>query len=182
MFPFTVTACTATTRIQGHEIDIVDMAKRAVTGVIDISPYRAPHGIQMAPSGCSTSSAISTAELLVVDPKARKIVAAIDNEGTGHWLAMLPDESKIYVANKNDKPFVSVIDLKARKLVGRIDAPNGTQGITVSPDGRHVIAADFSQPLLLVIDPATDKVVDRVTIKDQKAGGQAVLHTGRQVP
>jgi DNA-binding beta-propeller fold protein YncE len=55
--------------------------------------------------------------LLVIDPKKRTVEAAIATEGTGHWVAVLPDASKAYVTNKDDKPFVSVIDLKARKLV-----------------------------------------------------------------
>jgi hypothetical protein len=41
-----------------------------------------------------------------------RVKDAIDPEGTGHWMAILPDASKMYVANKNDKPFISVLDLK----------------------------------------------------------------------
>jgi len=80
---------------------------------------------------------------------------------------MLPVASKIYVANKNDKPFISVLDVKARKIVARIPAPNGVQGIAASPDGKRVVAIDFTDPVLIVIDPKTDTVVDRIALKNQ---------------
>ena len=42
---------------------------------------------------------------------------------------MLPDASKAYAVNKNDRPFITVIDLKARKIAGHISVPNGTEGV-----------------------------------------------------
>jgi YVTN family beta-propeller protein len=104
-------------------------------------------------------------KLLVIDPNTRTIKAAIDTEGTGHWVAILPDASKAYVANKSDRLFVSVIDLKTNKMIGRIPAPTGTQGIAASPDGKRVVAVEFGAPSLIVIDTATDTVVDRVILE-----------------
>jgi len=110
-------------------------------------------------------------KILVIDPKARKITHAIDTEGTSHWIGILPDGSKIYATNKNDGPFVSVIDLKTHRLTGKIPVPGGTQGVAVSPDGKRVIVMASAEPTAIVIDPATDTIVDRVTLANQKAGG-----------
>ena len=77
----------------------------------------------------------------------------------------MPDASKAYVANKNDKLFVTVIDLKKRSIVARIPAPNGTEGIAASPDGNFVVAADHAEPKLLVIDPAVDTVVVTIPLQ-----------------
>ena len=74
---------------------------------------------------------------------------------------MLPNGGKAYVANKNDKLFISVLDLKTRKVVGSIPMPRGTQGVTTSPDGTRVIAMDYSEPELTVIDAATDRVLEQ---------------------
>lgn len=149
----------------GHEIAIIDLDSKQQTGTIDVSPYQAPHGIQIDAKGMLYVTCDLSRKLLVIDPEGRRIEAAIDTEGTGHWVAILPDASKAYIANKNDRPFISVIDLKARKMVGRIDAPNGTQGIVSSPDGTRVVAVDYSEPKLLIIDTAADKVVDTVTLE-----------------
>src|SRR5579862_1426866 len=135
-----------------------------------ISPDLAPHGIQVDSRGKLYVSCDLSRKLLVIDPKTRAIESAIDTEGTGHWVAVLPDGSKAYVPNKNDKLFISVIDLKARKMTGRIPAPNGIQGIAESPDGKRVVASDLAEPTLLVIDTATDSVIDRVAIQGMTRG------------
>ncbi len=142
----------------GHTIAIIDLGTRQVSGTIDVSPYQAPHGIQIDDTGTIYVTCDLSRKLLVIDPKARSIQAALDTDGTGHWAAVLPDASKAYVANKNDKMFVTVIDLKKRSIIARIPAPNGTEGITASPDGNFVVAVDHSEPKLLIIDPATDTV------------------------
>ena len=90
-----------------------------MVGSIDVSPHQAPHGIQVDASGLLYVACDLSRKVLILDPRKRSVVAAIDVEGTGHWLALLPDASKLYVANKNDKPFVSVVDVKSRKMVGQ---------------------------------------------------------------
>ena len=88
----------------GHVIAIVDLASKKMTGTIDISPYIAPHGLQVDANGTLYATCDLSRKFLVIDPKTRTITAAIDTEGTGHWIAVLPDGSKAYVANKNDRP------------------------------------------------------------------------------
>jgi DNA-binding beta-propeller fold protein YncE len=155
----------------GHTIAIVDLAARKLEATIDISPYQAPHGIQIDATGntiyvtCDLSR-----KVLVIDTRSRAIKAAIDTEGTGHWIALLPDASKLYVANKNDRLFVSVLDLKTNKMVGKIPAPNGTQGIAASPDGKTVIVADNRAAQVLAIDTKTDTVVDQIALEGGTRG------------
>src|SRR6202167_238149 len=142
----------------GHTIAIIDLATRQLIGHIDGSPYQAPHGIQVDAAGKIYVACDLSRKLLVIDPKTRSIEAAIDTEGTGHWIAVLPDASKAYVAAKNDRLFIAVIDLKKRSIIARIPAPNGIQGITASPDGKYVVANDLTEPKLLIINTATDMV------------------------
>ena len=154
----------------GHKIVAIDLTTRKVSGTIDVSPYRAPHGLQVDNNGTLYASCDLSRKLLVIDPKTLKIQAAIDTDGTGHWSAVLPDGSKAYVANKDDRKFVSVIDLKARKMIGRVPMPKGTQGITSSPDGKRVIAIDFTDPKFYVIDTASDNIIDTVTVEKNTIG------------
>jgi DNA-binding beta-propeller fold protein YncE len=150
----------------GHELYVLDLAERKVANVVDLSPYRSPHGVQIDADGMVYVTAELDRKILVVDGKAGRIVDTIDHEGSGHWLAVLPDGRKAYVANKDDKPFVSVLDLAARKQIGTVPMPRGTQGITASPDGRRVIAMDFRRPEIAVIDTATDTVLERIALAD----------------
>jgi DNA-binding beta-propeller fold protein YncE len=155
----------------GHIIAIVDLTARKMTGTIDVSPAIAPHGLRVDDKGTLYAVCDLSRKLLVIDPKAKTVQASIDIEGHGHWLAVLPDGSKAYTANKQDRLFVSVIDLKARKMTGRIEMPNGTQGIGMSLDGSRVVAADYAEPNIRVIDTATDKVIDVVKLDGVKGGG-----------
>src|SRR5688572_28634434 len=148
----------------GHELYVLDLTERKVARVIDLSPYRSPHGVQIDARGMVYVTAELDRKILVIDSQSGRIVYTIDHEGSGHWLAVLPDGSKAYVANKDDKLFVSVLDLTTRKQVGRVPMPRGTQGITASPDGKRVIAMDLAQPEITVIDTATDAVLYRVTL------------------
>ena len=148
----------------GHELYVLDLPQQKVAKVIDLTPYRSPHGVQIDARGMLYVTAELERKILVIDPAAGRIVAAIDHEGSGHWLAVLPDGSKAYVANKDDKLFLSVLDLAARKQIGTVPMPRGTQGITASPDGKRIIAMDLARPELAVIDTATDKLLDRIAL------------------
>jgi len=161
----------------GHTVAIIDLASRKMTGSIDVSPYQAPHGIQVDAAGNLYVACDLSRKVLILDPRKRRVVAAIDVEGTGHWLALLPDGSKLYVANKNDKAFVSVVDVKARKMVGRVPVPHGTQGITASPDGKTVLVADDSEPTLHVISIANDSIVDNITVTGVERGLYKVFYS-----
>ena len=155
----------------GHVIAVIDLATKKMTGTIDVSPAIAPHGLRVDDKGTLYAVCDLSRKLLVINPKSQKVQASIDTDGTGHWLAVLPDGSKAYTANKQDRLFVSVIDLKARKMVGRIEMPNGTQGIGMSLDGSRVVAADYAEPNIRVIDTATDKVIDVVKLDRVTGGG-----------
>jgi len=150
----------------GHEVAIVDMDGMKVVGSIDVSPYRAPHGIQIGPDGTIYVASDLDHKLLVIDPKARKVTRAVDTGGTTHWIGILPDGSKIYGTNKND-PFVTVVNLTSG-ATSRISVPGGTEGVAVSPDGTRVIVMAHTAPGLVVIDPKTDSIVERIAIQGQK--------------
>lgn len=161
----------------GHTIDIFDLVSHKMVGTIDVSPYRAPHGVQIDRKGMLYVACDLDRKVLIIDPKKRTIEAAIDVEGTGHWIALLPDGSKLYVANKDDKPFISVIDLKTRKMIGKVPMPGGTEGIVASPDGKTIIAADHSTNYLHVISTATDMEVDKIQLTGYNKGLYKVFYT-----
>jgi DNA-binding beta-propeller fold protein YncE len=161
----------------GHEIYVLDLAERKVAKVIDLAPYRSPHGIQIDERGLLYVTAELDRKILVVDPAAGRVVDTIDHEGSGHWVAVLPGGKKAYVANKDDKPFVSVLDLEKRELVGRVPMPHGTQGITASPDGKQAIAMDFSEPVIAVIDTERDTVVERIALQSSKDGAYKAYYS-----
>ena len=160
----------------GHELYVFDLGSQKVAKIIDLAPYRSPHGIQIDDNGLLYLTDELEHAIVIVDPAAGRVVGKIDHEGSGHWIAVLPGGKKGYVANKADK-FVSVLDLSARKAIGQVPMGNGTQGITASPDGKTVIAMDLTEPVMAVIDTATDKVVERITLKDAQGGAYKAYYS-----
>ena len=155
----------------GQSILIVDLASRRVASTIDISPYQAPHGIQIDASGKLYVVCDISKSLLVIDPVARKIESVIDVQGTGHWLAVLPDASKAYVSNQSGQEYISVVDLKARKMIGKLPVAGGARGIVASFDGKRVFAIQGRAPHLVVIDPTSDTILDRIELQGHTEAG-----------
>ena len=113
----------------GHELYVLDLVERKVANVIDLSPYRSPHGVQIDARGMLYVTAELDRKILVIDSQTGRIVDTIDHEGSGHWLAVLPDGSKAYVANKDDKLLVTVLDLE--------DTQAGRQRADAARHARH---------------------------------------------
>src|SRR4249920_3880421 len=155
----------------GQSILMVDLAAQKVAGTIDIAPYQAPHGIQIDARGKLYVVCDISKVLLVIDPVARKIESVIDVQGTGHWIAVLPDASKAYVSNQSGQEFISVVDLKTRKMIGKVPAAGGARGIVASSDGKRVFAIQGQAPHLLVIDPASDTILDKVELQGHSEAG-----------
>ncbi len=155
----------------GQSILVVDLASQKVTATIDISPHQAPHGIQIDAGGKLYVVCDISKVLLVIDPAARRIESVIDVQGTAHWLAVLPDASKAYVSNQSGQEYISVVDLNARKMIGKLPVAGGARGIVASSDGKRVFAIQGRAPHLVVIDPASDTILERIELQGHAEAG-----------
>jgi DNA-binding beta-propeller fold protein YncE len=109
---------------------------------------------------------------LRIDPARSAIEAVHDCPGKGaHQIAMLPDESKLYVSAKEGD--LAAFDLKRAAFTARvplaqpgIERGNGTggEGVMPTPDGRRLVVIDNWWNDLRIIDTATDTEVDRVRL------------------
>ena len=141
----------------GHLLCIIDLAKRAHVGDIDLRPYIAPHTLKRGPDGLIYITCENSAVVAVIDPSTHKVVDAIDSGSTnGHRLIISPDGQRLYTENEEDAT-VSVIDLADRKLLRKIRTPRALAGIAIAPDDT-VIAVDDVEPTLFLIDVARDDI------------------------
>jgi DNA-binding beta-propeller fold protein YncE len=149
----------------GHSIAVIDLTSRRMLGSIDVAPYRAPHGMQVDAAGRLYATCDLDHKLLIIDPSSRHIEAAIDTGEAGHWIALVPALGRIYVSAHGSSPFISVVDINSRRVLHRIPIEHGTMGITVSPDGRTVLAADAAGPYLHIISPGEDREIGQVRVQ-----------------
>jgi YVTN family beta-propeller protein len=142
----------------GHLLCVIDLKNRTHAADIDLRPYIAPHTLKLGPDGLIYITCENSAVVAVIDRSTNTVVDAIDSGSTnGHRLIIASDGQRLYTENEEDST-VSVIDLPKRKLLGKISTPRALAGITISPDGRTVIAVDDIEPTLFLIDTAAGKV------------------------
>jgi DNA-binding beta-propeller fold protein YncE len=167
----------------GHTIAIIDLPGRRMAGSIDVFPYGAPHGMQVDAAGTLYVACDQDHKVLVIDTRSRHIEAAIDVGGTGHWIALAPQEHRIYVSAHGTVPFITVVDVRSRRAIDRIPIEYGTMGITAAPDRRTVLAADATVPILHVISTRTGREIDQVRVQDYDKGLYKVFYSpdGRYV-
>jgi DNA-binding beta-propeller fold protein YncE len=148
----------------GHLLCIIDLAKRAHVGDIDLRPLIAPHTLKLGPDGFIYITCENSAVVAVIDRASHKVVDAINSGSTnGHRLIISPDGQRLYTENEEDAT-VSVIDLPKRKLLGKIATPRALAGIAISADGRTVVAVDDIEPTLFLIDTASEQVAHTVRL------------------
>src|SRR6195256_92835 len=161
----------------GHLLCIIDVAKRAHVGDIDLRPYMAPHTLKLGLDGLIYITCENSAVVAVIDRSTHTVVDAIDSGSTnGHRLIISPDGQRLYTENEEDGA-VSVIDLPRRKLLGKIKTPRALAGIAISADGRTVVAVDDEQPVLVLIDTASGSVADEVRLEGVPKAAQIARYS-----
>ena len=161
----------------GHLLCIIDLAKRAHVGDIDLRPLIAPHTLKLGPDGFIYITCENSAVVAVIDRASHKVVDAINSGSTnGHRLIISPDGQRLYTENEEDAT-VSVIDLPKRKLLGKIATPRPLAGIAISADGRTVVAVDDIEPTLFLIDIASEQVAHTVRLEGVDEAAQIARYS-----
>jgi DNA-binding beta-propeller fold protein YncE len=142
----------------GHNMVVIDIASRKVTGNVDFGPVR-PHCAMFGPkNGLLYVTTELNKTISIVDPHTLKIVGVVPtDQPESHMLAISHDGRRGYTANVGPGT-VSVLDLEANKTIAVIPISHETQRISVSSDDSMVFTSDQTKPQLAVIDTATNKV------------------------
>jgi DNA-binding beta-propeller fold protein YncE len=148
----------------GHLLSVIDLERRRHVADIDLSPYVAPHGLQVGPDGLLYITCENSGVVALVDLGACRTVDAIETGSTNsHRLVIAPDGRRLYTENEEDAS-ISVIDLPGRKLTRHIATPHPLAGLALSPDGRFLVAVDDQEPTLVVIDAASSAILKTVRL------------------
>jgi DNA-binding beta-propeller fold protein YncE len=168
-------------RNPNNKVLVIDLVRQEIADLIDLGEYVAPHGMTALRDGRLWVTCDIPNKLLCVNPARRSVDAVYDNPSKGgHMMEKLPDESKLYVSAKEGA--LGAFDLKQRAYIATVPLAasgitsgngSGSEGITVSPDGRRVVVCDNDTTALRVIDPATDKETARVQL-------EPFVHTNRK--
>jgi DNA-binding beta-propeller fold protein YncE len=148
----------------GHLLSIVDLETRQHVTDIDLSPYEAPHGLQIGPDGLLYITCENSGVIALVDLAENAVVGAIKTGSVNsHRLVIAPSGQWLYTENEEDAS-ISVIDLPARRLVRQVATPHPLAGLAISPDGNLLVAVDDEEPILLLIDTSSFAIVTTVPL------------------
>jgi YVTN family beta-propeller protein len=119
-----------------HAIHIVDSLTCREVGVIDTGEHTRPHAIAVGKSGLAYVTSENRQSIALVDPRARRVVAAIPTGSPHtHFLAVTADEQRVFTSNIMSRT-ISVLDVKSRTLAKTIDTGANNQRMAISPDQR----------------------------------------------
>lgn len=151
--------------IDGHEMLVIDVSSRRIIGNIDFGHGVRPHLPVLDPArGLLYVTTELDKTVTVVDARTRKIVGTIPTgQDESHMLAISHDGARGYTANVGPGT-VSVLDMLKKKTISVIPVAEKIQRISVSVDDKLVFTSDQSKPRLAVIDAATNKVKNWVTL------------------
>jgi YVTN family beta-propeller protein len=143
----------------GHTVTLVDLARGVAAATIELGEGTRPHGLEALTDGRLLVTAEGTQELLVVDPKARTVVARIPTQKqVSHMVVATPDGSRAFVANIGSGS-VSVADLKKNAILADVATGAGAEGIDVTPDGREVWVTNREAGTVSVVDARAPAVL-----------------------
>ena len=94
----------------GHLLSLVDLKTQTHAGDIDLTPYVAPHGLQLGPDGLLYVTCENSAVVAIIDRAAAQVVGAIETGSTNaHRLAIAPDGRPLIVEPSERRPTVSYL-------------------------------------------------------------------------
>ena len=148
----------------GRTLTLIDLEKGSAAGTIELPEGARPHGLKALADGRLLVTAEGLKELLVVDPKARRVVARIPTaRETSHMVAASPDGRRAFVANIGSGS-VTVVDLSAGKVIKDIATGEGAEGIAITPDGREVWVANRGADTVSVVDAKSLEIAATVRV------------------
>src|SRR5215468_9449723 len=87
----------------GHLLSVIDLSKRTHVADIDLSPFVAPHGLQVGPDGLLYITCENSRVVAIVDLGERKMVGSIETRSiNAHRLVIDPSGRRLYTENEED--------------------------------------------------------------------------------
>ncbi len=143
----------------GSSLTVIDVAAARVRAVLDLAPYRRPHGLAWIDERTLTVTFEASQALLVLELPSGRIVHAIaTGKETSHMVALAQGGKRAFVASIGSGT-VSVFDLASGSKLRDLATGAGAEGIATAPSGREVWVTNREADTLSVIDVETLAVV-----------------------
>jgi len=156
----------------GSTITVIDIGGAKVDRTITLTGFQRPHGMAFLPGDTLfvVTSEVSQAVVLV-DFRDGHVAGSLPTKArASHMLALTANGDRLFTANIADAT-VSAIDVGQHDSTVVIPVARQPEGITVTPDGKHVWAGSNKDSVVVVIDTRARTVVDTL-LCDRQRGSQ----------
>jgi YVTN family beta-propeller protein len=164
----------------GRTISMIDLAAQKELRRIDVAPLSRPHGLAFA-GGKLYFTAEANRKIARYDPAADKIDWEFETALNGtHMVLPTKDLRTIFTSNIGSDS-VSAIEQSAdgRWTQTVIAVGKGPEGIELSPNGKEIWSAHSRDGGVSIIDVATKKVVQTITIGTRRSNRIKLTPDGR---
>jgi DNA-binding beta-propeller fold protein YncE len=142
-------------------VTVFDTETGTVVG--DVTDVPGAHGVLAVPElGRIFASATGARQVAIIDPASLSVVARIPAGDYPDGLAYAPDVGKLYVSDEHGKADI-VVDVQSNQAVATIPLRGGAGNTQYDPASHQILVAVHSGHLA-VIDPVTDRLVDRYEV------------------
>ena len=162
-----------------NTVSIVDIASMKRIATIDLGQFRRPHGITYdASSNRVYVTTEKPSKLLVLDPKAFKIVRTYDVKGQAPHIVKLDHQREWAYVSNTDTGTLSAIKLSSGEV---ISMPSGErpQGQAMSADGRTIFVANSGGNSISIFDLQQKKNVGRIETSGKAPVRLVVTNDGK---
>lgn len=150
-----------------NNIDIFEVASRAVVQKIDLGSNANPHGLVWLSDDrilATTEGSDSIIILSAADESGGRVLRSIPTGQKGsHMLAVDQAGEYAYVANLQSAT-MSKIDLIQGKKIIDVATGTGTEGIAITPDGKEIYVSARGENMVTIWDSATMEKLDTIGV------------------
>ena len=169
-------------RTPGSTISVIDLGAQKELHRVDLGPLRRPHGMAFA-----DGKAYFTAEVNKIigryDPATNQVDWLLGTgQNTTHMVLLNKDASQIYTSNITSDS-ISVFDRGANAQWNQTVIPvgKGPEAFDLSPDGREIWTAHSRDGGVSIIDLASKKVIQTLTLGTKRSNRLKFTPDGRMV-
>jgi DNA-binding beta-propeller fold protein YncE len=164
--------------MNADQLVVFDTAKRAV--VANLDGFKRVHGVFAAPEVHRLYASVTgNHQVAAVDTQTLKIVGTTGPITYPDGLAYAPKQKKVFVSDEHGG-VDAVIDATTNTLTTTIPLGGGAGNTVYDPASGHILVAVHGMNMLVVIDPATDKILGQYRLpRIENPHGMALDVAGR---
>jgi YVTN family beta-propeller protein len=158
---------------------VTELDLRAGRAVRSIEVPQQPEAINVTPDGNEVwVGSNATGRVSVVDTRTGAVSTAAEGLSWPYRVLFSPDAKSVFLPDYRGET-LRFLERASRRELGRLTFPGGgPQGITVTPDGRHLLLSMSAQGRVAIIDVANRTVLGHIAVGDTPDG---VVYTSRVI-